>query len=93
MSKSYAMIIQVFASAGDVLLIWRAEKRYLQTRRVCDVVGIPQLRMETATSRPLVQKIRVTVNPLKGFDDAHQLPGVGLTLQLATVIILHCVTD
>ena len=70
MSKNYNPIC---ASTDDVLSIGSTEKQCLQTGRVCDVVGIPQSRIATATSRPPARNIRDTVNPPRDFDQSAML--------------------
>ena len=54
----------------DVLSIGMADKRYLQTWLVCDIVEIPQSRMATTASRPPVRYIRDTAKPRMDFDQS-----------------------
>ena len=69
----HPVVLPICASTDDVLSTMRAEKRCLQTGRVCDDVEIPQSRMATATSRLPARDIRDTVNPPRGFDQSAML--------------------
>ena len=102
MSKNYVIIIQSVLPLIDVLSTTSAEKRCLQTGRVCDVVEIPQSRMATATSRPPARDIRDTVNPTRDFDQSamltsyrawdyvlNRINGICIKLRLFSLTQLH----